>query len=143
MYIMTIGKKPVGECVFTENEDGTATVLAHYYNGKKRELIKLVPKTEEPAEGSPIKRLDNLDYFKNWGLQYMEFFCEEFCKRTGVEYKTLDEFIEERMPPKEEEPEEEPPEEEETEGEEEEEVIPFMVANIETYIPNRGEVEES
>ena len=93
MYIMGLGGKPVGECYFSPpDKDGTAWLIGQYYSGSNVKLLMFREPTTSPEEGSPEKRLRDLEDDVYYLKKYAESYIRSLCNLTGDEYKSFNEF---------------------------------------------------
>jgi hypothetical protein len=165
MYIMGLGNKPVGECYLEPpsysdtnghssiagavgggsagitGEKPSMWLMGQYYDGTKIKLINFKEPQGEPDEDSIEGRVRALEIWQYYMTKYAEYFNEKFCDATGVEFKTLQEFIDEFEDLTEEKP--DPPYNKEdndsSDETDEEEITEYAVSNVDMY---RGKKEE-
>lgn len=131
MYIMGLGKQPIGECYITPPEYSPISkskesfLIGHYYTGENIKLIKFREPTTIPSEGSLEKRIRNIENWQYCMTKYIENYIKQICNNNSeIEFKSFDEFKSSITPPQ---------------YSNNKSDMNFLLTNIETYLPERGD----
>ena len=150
--MMGLGNEPVGECYYIPPDiSGVSWLVGHYYSGGEVKLIQFRPTVESPEDGSPIKRIENLEDWMQYSYKLFEQIKDMYaviqsymtskeawdeaafkviCDNLGLPYESVIEPGEPKV-----DAEIQP----EFEKFDEEGKIPEYQADIETQIGNRGD----